>query len=573
MVIGHSGSGKSAVARNAALKYHSKGYDVVPVEFVDKILEYRCKLTKQFFVIDDVVGKYSIDGSCLYQWERLDSKLQALFIDHNAKLICTLRKVLATDPKFRATKTLLSEKAHIIDLDHQDNYLLSEEKMSVLNNHLTCTGRHGDLSDEECRKCCKSNFAFPLLCNIFTTSDGLFQRKSSFFRKPFSFLNDEIGKLHQRNKEIYCSLVICMINYGTLSTDIFSVCDKSRGEQDKIERMLGMISEACGLNRNISRQTLLDSLISVEGVYIKICFGNITFLHDSFLEAISFHFSKVNIFILLEFCYIEFLKERVRVISPHVYDDQNVIVLEEESYFHLACRFIAELKKGCFSDILWSQPIRQDRFIKVMSNVIDCGHIITKQKLLKLSCQTNGGGTFSPPVNKQGDGMKEFGTTMVRFPADNTLIDWVICTGCHNFFDYLWKSMSQKTRNRYVRGDKSIFPLSLLSGCKEIIKLMLESGADVKSPGSQYALQHLLNNERNTELMKLLLRNGIGMNFIDYNGKSPICYAITNKNLTIQAFLVEKDSQKNPLHEAVYNSNIHKTKYHLCSLNMRFFFR
>lgn len=570
MVIGHSGSGKSAIARNAALQYHSKGYDVVPVEYVDKILEYRCKLTKQFFVIDDVVGKYSIDGSCLYHWERLDSKLKALIIDHNVKLICTLRKVLATDPKFRATKTLLNEKAHIIDLDQKDNYLLSEEKVSVLNNHLTCTGRQGDLSDEECRECCKSNFAFPLLCNVFTTSDGLFQCKSSFFRKPFSFLNEEITKLHQQNKEVYCSLVICMIYYGKLSKDIFSDCDRSKEEQDKIDRILGMISEACGLHRNISRQTLLDSLISVEGVYIKICSGNINFLHDSFLEAVSFHFSKVNICILLEFCNTEFLRERIRVISPNVDDDQNVIVLEEESYFNLACRIIIELKKGSFEDILWSQPIRQDRFLKVISNVIDCGHMITKQKLLKLSSHTNCDGTFFAPVNKQGDCIKEFGTTMVRFPADNALIHWVICTGCHNFFEYLWKSMSQKTRNRYVRGDKSIFPLSLLSGCKEIIKLMLESGADVKSPGSQYALQHLLNNERNTELIELLIRNGIGMNFIDYNGKSPLFYAITNNNLSIQALLVEKDSQQNPLHEAVYNSNIHKTKYNLCSRNIRF---
>ncbi|VDH91533.1 Hypothetical predicted protein [Mytilus galloprovincialis] len=240
MVIGHSGSGKSAVARNAALKYHSKGYDVVPVESVYNILDYRCKDKKQIFVIDDVVGKYSINGTCLYQWERLDSKLQTLFVDHNAKLICTLRKVLATDPKFRQTNTLFSENAYIIDLDNEDNCLLSEEKMSVLKNHLTCTGRQNDLSYEECKECCKANFAFPLLCHVFTTSGELFKRKSSFFRKPLCYVNGEIAKLHKRNKVVYCSLVICMIYSGKLSTDIFSVSDNSREERNISGRILGM---------------------------------------------------------------------------------------------------------------------------------------------------------------------------------------------------------------------------------------------------------------------------------------------------------------------------------------------
>lgn len=129
--------------------------------------------------------------------------------------------------------------------------------------------------------------------------------------------------------------------------------------------------------------------------------------------------------------------------------------------------------------------------------------------------------------------------------------------------------MSKKQQRRFVRADNSLFPLSLLSGCKEIIKQMLESGADVKSPGTQYALKYLIENERNTELIEFLIRNGIGMNFTDYKQKSPLYYAITYKNMTIYAFLVEKDSQQNPLHKAVYNSNIHKTKHLLRSVSIK----
>ncbi|CAG2232668.1 unnamed protein product [Mytilus edulis] len=98
---------------------------------------------------------------------------------------------------------------------------------------------------------------------------------------------------------------------------------------------------------------------------------------------------------------------------------------------------------------------------------------------------------------------------------------------------------------------------------------MVDAGADVNSPGSHYALQMLVLNERNTEVIEFLMRNGIAMNFTDYNRKSPLFYAITYTNLTIHAFLVENDSKQNPLHAAVYNSNIFKTKHLLSSRNIK----
>lgn len=377
MIIGHSGSGKSAAARRAALRWCSFGYNVVPVESVEQILEYRRKETRQIFVIDDVLGKYSVDESYLNQWERLDSKLKTLFMDKSAKLICTLRKVLAVNTKFKTTNTILSDNAYIIDIDHDNNCLLLEEKMSILKNHLICNDKQYDLSKEECNECCKANFAFPLLCRLFTTSDGLFQLKSDFFQKPFNYLNDEISKLHQRNKEVYCSLVICMIFSRKFHSNMFSVSDSSYEEQSG--RILSMVSEACGLIRNISRQTLLDSLLSVEGIYIKNISGKITFLHDSFLEAISFHFSKVNLYVFLECVDSQFLMERVRAISPQVNDDQNVIVLQEKSLFLLANRYIVELKKGDFIYVLSSQPIKEKKCVQEMGKLIDSGHYVSKK--------------------------------------------------------------------------------------------------------------------------------------------------------------------------------------------------
>ncbi|VDI08125.1 Hypothetical predicted protein, partial [Mytilus galloprovincialis] len=562
VIIGQSGSGKSATARNVALRWITYGYDVVPVESVEQILEYRCKETKQIFVIDDAVGKYSTNESYVNQWERLDSKLTTVFIDHNAKLICTLRKVVAIDKKFKAAKTCLSDKACIIDVDHEDNCLLPEEKMSILKNHLICTEKQNEISNEECKECCKGQFAFPLLCHVFTTNDGLFLRKSDFFQKPFSYLNDEITKLHQQNKEVYCSLVICMLFSGKLNVKLFSVSDDSDEEQEKNKRKIGMIAEACGLYRNISRQTLLDSLLSVEGVYVESFGGIINFVHDTFLEAISFHFSKVNPCVFLECCDIAFLKERVRVISPQIDDDENVIVLKEESFCYLAIRYIAELKNGEFMDVLCSQPIKEEKFLKVMGDVIECGSLITRQKLIdtKISCVAYFKWKNFDPVYQHKSNIEAVAAIMEIFPHHKTLLHWVIATGCNYLMDYFLKQMSKKQQNRFIRSDRSTFSLALLSGCKEIIKTMIDRGADVNSLESQYALKRLVINGRDLEFFEFLMNNGIKMNFVDSERKSLLFYAIKSKNLTIQTFLVKKDSGLHALHEAIYHSNIENVK-------------
>lgn len=560
MIIGQSGSGKSASARNVALKWQSRGYDVVPVESLEQILEYRCKETHQIFVIDDVVGKYSVNGSYLYQLERLDSKLKALFNDSHAKLLCTLRKVVASDVKFTATNTILNDKAYIIDLDHKDNSLLYAEKMFILKNHLIRTNRQNDLSYEECTNCCNTNLAFPLLCRVFTTSDGLFQSKSDFFKKPLMYVNDEITKLHQRNKEVYCSLVICMIFSGKLRAEMFSVCDDSGEKQEKDERILGMISEACGLHRHTSRHILLDSVLSVKGIYIKNNLGKISFLHDSFLEAVSFHFSKVNLCVFLKCCNLEFLRERVRVLSPNVNDDQNIIILNEDSFGYLANRFIVELNNGDFIDILSSQAIKEKTFIKIMGNLIDSGQLVTKKKLMDTAISWSGfmQWQFCDPVY---DIYKESVTAIMDiFPEDKTLIHWVVATNCQHFFDYFCEGMSKKQQKRYLNADKSFFSVALLSGCKEIIKTMLERDADVNSLESQYALQRLVTTSKNSALVIFVVNNAHDMNLIDYNGKSLLFYAIASKNTEIVKFFVETDARQNSLHEAVYNSNIQNAK-------------
>lgn len=442
--------------------------------------------------------------------------------------------------------------------------------MSILKNHLVCTDRQNDISEEECTDCCKGSLAFPLLCHLFTTSDSLFKYKSDFFRNPYNFLNDEIIKLYKKNKRVYCSLVIWMMFSGKLKEDLFSVSDDEDENQEQNERIFRMLFEACGLNRNISKQTLLKSLLSVEGVYIERHSGMISFVHDTFLEAISFHFSMVNVRVFLECCDSAFLMNRVRINSPQVNDDQNIIVLPDNYFCYLAIRFIRELKNGHFMDVLCSQPIQEDNFVQVMGKLIHHGHLINIKQLMdtKINCLRFWNLTSFHPVLRKEDSFEAVSAIMEIFTDKNKLIHWIIATGCHSFFDFFLDGLSQKQQEKFLRSDKSYFALALLSGCEEIIIPMIERGADVNSQEGQYALQRLVIIGKTTALLECLMHHRIKLNNIDYNAKTPLFYAITTKNSKIQTFLVERDAMQNEMHEAVYNSNIEKTKDILSSNNI-----
>lgn len=71
-VIGSSGNGKTALARHTALKLKKENqFEIIPVETPEQILEYRTN-KNQVFVIDDVVGKYSVDLNLLKKMGTLE---------------------------------------------------------------------------------------------------------------------------------------------------------------------------------------------------------------------------------------------------------------------------------------------------------------------------------------------------------------------------------------------------------------------------------------------------------------------------------------------------------------------
>lgn len=61
MFVGVPGSGKTATARHIALKLQEEDYDILSIKDIGDIATYCDAHKSQVFVIDDVLGKFSLD--------------------------------------------------------------------------------------------------------------------------------------------------------------------------------------------------------------------------------------------------------------------------------------------------------------------------------------------------------------------------------------------------------------------------------------------------------------------------------------------------------------------------------
>ncbi|CAC5425167.1 unnamed protein product [Mytilus coruscus] len=118
-----------------------------------------------------------------------------------------------------------------------------------------------EIKREEVEIMCETNYAFPLLCKLVSDDEERFKNRIAFFRQPLLLLRNELDKICNENKKLYCILVICMLYNGSFSRSIFDIdsveCD------EKIDRIM----QTCGLQKYMSKKELEDSAVSALGSY------------------------------------------------------------------------------------------------------------------------------------------------------------------------------------------------------------------------------------------------------------------------------------------------------------------
>jgi hypothetical protein len=158
-LIGTPASGKSPTAHHIALKLESDNFEVVPVCKPDEILLYGNFDRKQVFVLDDVLGIYSVDMTI---YNSIISHMSSIFkaIGEESKLLFTCRKTVYVEAK--RLKSFVTE--NVVELQSVDNELNESETINILTQHCKYT-------DVEIKLFEKMSFAsarvmFPVLCNV-----------------------------------------------------------------------------------------------------------------------------------------------------------------------------------------------------------------------------------------------------------------------------------------------------------------------------------------------------------------------------------------------------------------------
>ncbi|CAG2196801.1 unnamed protein product [Mytilus edulis] len=151
-------------------------------------------------------------------------------------------------------------------------------------NHIRRANFENQISRNEIEIMCENKYAFPLLCKLVSNSEERFKKRIAFFGQPLSLLREELDKMSDDNKKLYCILVMCMLNKGSFNSNIFDIysneCDK------KINRIM----QTCGLQRNMSKKELEDSARSAVGSYFTKDSDNFRFIHDALEETVGCHF-------------------------------------------------------------------------------------------------------------------------------------------------------------------------------------------------------------------------------------------------------------------------------------------
>jgi hypothetical protein len=302
-LIGGPASGKSATARHIALKFESDSFEVVPVCKPEDILLYGNFDRKQVFVLDDVLGIYSVDMTI---YNSIISHMSSIFkaIGEESNLLFTCRKTAYVEAKRQ--NSFVTE--NVVDLQSVDNELNESEKINILTQHCKYT-------DVEIKLFEKMSFAsarvmFPSLCKLFSSDIKYQELGARFFNKPHECLIEEVAKLQLINTIQYAALALCLVNNNKVSNENLS-----------LKQLKSDIYNDCGINQGTLDRTITDALSHMIGTYIVKSGSEYTLIHDSILEVVAYHYGKDYPHQILRYMSSNFVANKVVVCKQISNDD------------------------------------------------------------------------------------------------------------------------------------------------------------------------------------------------------------------------------------------------------------
>ncbi|XP_071124006.1 CARD- and ANK-domain containing inflammasome adapter protein-like [Mytilus edulis] len=564
VIAGPHGAGKSANAYYAAFRLKNEnGYTIIPARQPVDIMNYHVPGTKQIFIIDDFIGKYSVDDADIGQWEKHWPLLDSIFSKtDDIKLILTSRTCILQPERC----TRLGLGAYTCDFLSCQIRLSLAERWDICQSYLTQVDIKA-LKDETLMM---YSF-FPSLCSSYKSSESI--PVAEFFTAPYQIIEEEIDNFRIKSQVCYFALAILSIK-ETISKSSFSI------DHHEYDELLHDVFHESDFLQCPSKNSLKSSLVDFIGTYVKVVKNGTDYFMfiDETLQNIVLRCSaRYLIKSAIKYCKTKVLLNQIRLNCFVV--QQNVFSIEvsaenEETYFR---RLVLELSKGWHKAIFENEQNKilkfRLRFLKYMkrhlqhdtSGRIQTGllHVVSalgykdyvifflKDKTiinqkdndgnipLHLACMNGQTEIVEYLVRKKSsidvpnnDGLKPFACACIH---NNIAVVKFLLHHCSNYIN-----VNEKYRKR---NDRSVLHIVSAKGFANIVLLLLEDNADVDGRDEFGCTP--LHLARDSTVVNALLAFNANINAIDSYRRSPLYLACGSNNERVIQLLIEKKADIN----------------------------
>ncbi|XP_069133830.1 uncharacterized protein [Argopecten irradians] len=537
-VVGPPLSGKTSVARKAALHMRSKGYAVFPVSGPKEMEQFMCKGVKPIFVIDDPLGKNLVDEEKLKEWRDFDDRLRKFIEKVDVKILWIMNKEQLNEKHFKTARLILAEST--VDITSQE--LSCDEKKGILMKHLETTfleDEHSYANIMDIAGGCNF-FFFPKICKQFKHISKWQRALENPFMFPFEVLVDYFDHLPSSSKHQFCALCLCAL-HGKLPSHQPSLNHFVTSEIRTF--FFGIDNPSVG--------KIISSLNAMVGTWIRQSGEHFEFSHESYQDTMLFLMGEHDQSVMIRNMSSRCIHERVR------YDPERPVETSDRYACVLREQYIKELSLRLCLDVMEQdvRSLQQDNFeqgvLKLLKTALEEEKLdeINSLAILALSIRTENEEMLDTLVRNKPEIFKS------HFTSASDYVDKEII-GFTSLHFAVWRSsawgverlLQCREADVNILSKESLTPLFLAVEAEdqEKVSKLIKAGADVNIPTEEgLSPIHIAIERNNVEITERLVRGGADMKKLSPSGLTPLHLAIEQRNVKMLEKLIEVDVDTN----------------------------
>lgn len=507
-------------------------YDICFVSNPMKLIDSINTATKQIFVIDDIVGKYSLNDYSLQTW-RAELNLIKQIIGQSliTKLILTCRSYIYRNEKFGLLKL-----PHIhCDMLADEMFLTREERRSIC---------HCYVSAEEFQSLHENVMMlysfFPLICMRYKDKDA--KDINEYFTHPFDIIENEMIELRISSDPCFLALGLLVIYNNNIDKESLNLYDQNRTTEFRITDVLSDMLLDIDYGYIISLKGISVSLSLLENIYLSETALTFTCINKSMFDMLVGTVGRHFIPCILKHSDSEFIKKYIELVKFSTVRNSHTIQIErkyENLYF---MRIIDDINNGLYLDVFETVQMKLKEYrLHFLENVLK-----TKEPTL---CKS-----------------KKDGSTPLHVTS---------LLGYHDFSLFFAENYTSHVNSRDNTG-KTPLHMACSKGNTAIAKLLIKHNAIINQMDINKVTPLMLAcSSGKIDLIKYLLSKHVNINGLNVFGSNPLLYACIRNNFEVFSILLQHNASVNcfnkngdtPLHLACQSGNT-KLVYMLIKYNV-----